>query len=183
LRVENDATAVAVSAVEHHIPVLVTVLTDEQTGRFVEAVQESASSNVLSAPKVTMLNGQRAQIFSGVQRPFVVGVKERSDGGFEPQVRIADEGFDLSLHTELVEGQDGVDLAAALELSDIQDVQEFSTKVAGKDLTVQVPSVRHTRVQTTSRLRDNQTLLLCVPPTYDQKHYAWVLLTARIIAE
>ena len=33
------------------------------------------------------------------------------------------------------------------------------------------------------RLKDGQTLLVCIPPTYEQKHYSYVLLTPRVVEE
>jgi hypothetical protein len=108
-------------------------------------------------------------------------VTKRNDGTIQPDMRIVEEGLSVTLHAELTEGHSAVEIAARLDLSDTRGVQTYSTKISGQDVTVQVPSVSHTRVHTTTVLGDDQTLLLCIPPTFDQKHYAWVLLTPRVI--
>ncbi|MCO6455891.1 MAG: hypothetical protein J5I93_11390 [Pirellulaceae bacterium] len=181
--VAHSPTASAVSSVEHYAPVMVSVLTEPQTRRFISTAQADARSNIMSAPKVTLFNGQQAGIFSGVQRPFVTGIKRGPDGSLTPAVKIVDEGFQLLLHPELTQDHSEIDLAADLELSSVKEVQNFSTRMLDQEATIQVPSVSRVRVATTARIGNGQTLALCIPPTYDQDHYAWVLLTSRAIDE
>ena len=176
-------SATAVASVQEHVPMMTKVLSPAETKRFLQHAQGDARSKIMSAPKVTLFNGQRAQVVSGVQRPFVTGLKQRGDGTVAPQVEIVEEGFKLSLAVEITEHHAATDVAADLDLSDVKEVQTFSTTMIGKEVTVQVPRVSHLHMNTTMRLKDGQTLVVCIPPTYDRKHYAWVMLTPRMIEE
>lgn len=182
-RAAGAPNASAVASVEHHAPVMVSVLAEPQVRRFIAAAQSDTQSSIMFAPKVTLFNGQQAGLFTGVQRPFVTGVQRRPDGRLTPTVEIVDEGFQLLLHPELTRDHSGTDLAARLDLSSVQEVQTYSTRLLDQAVTIQVPSVSHIRVGTTARIGTGQTLVLCVPPTYDQNDYAWVLLTTRVIRE
>jgi len=172
-----------VASVQEHVPMMLKVLTDDQTRQFMQFSQGDARSSIMFAPKVTLFNGQQAQLMSGVQRPFVTGLKQAEDGTIEPRIDIVKEGFNLTLAAELTADHAAADLIADLDLSHVKEVQTFSTKMLGKEVAVQVPRVSHLRMNTKVSLLDGQTLLICIPPTYEQKHYSWILLTPRVIEE
>lgn len=183
----NKPSVSAVASVEEHVPMMLKVLSPAELKRFMQFHQTETRSNMLVAPKVTLLNGQRASISSSTQRPFVTGLKQtgssQPDEGFKPQIDIVEEGFNLSLGVELAPQHNATDIVAGFDLIGIQDVQVFSTKLSGQETTVQVPRVSHLRLNTTVRLLDHHTLLCCIPPTYDRKEYSWVLLTPRVLKD
>ena len=173
--------ATAFASVEEHIPVLLKVLSQAETDQFIKAAQQDTRTNLLSAPRATLLNGQVGQIVSEVQQPFVTGLSRDIDGSPIAEIDIVADGFKLSVAPEITEDQSAVDITADLDLSDIKDVQPFSTTMLGEDAVIQMPRVSHLRVDVGARLQAGQSLLVCVPPTYDRKEYAWVMLTPEVV--
>ena len=152
------------SVVERHLPAMLGVIDDSGVKEFLDAAQADSRSHVVFAPKVTLFNGQSARIEDSVQRPFVVGVKPTKAGGYEPQIRVVREGMSIRLRPE-VQRDGQVQLDLGLTLSDIRDV-ETATFPIGPDkdpITVQVPEVATTRVQTSVELPLNQTLAISIP--------------------
>jgi len=178
---QAESRSSAVATVEERIPVMQKTLSQNQMKRFLQNVQADLRSNILFAPKVTLFNGQAGQIVSGVEHPYVTGLTKNDDGGVVPQVEVVDEGFKLSLGAEITADRSGADLTADMDLSDIEQVQTYSTKISGKEVTIQVPRVRRFRVNTRQQLENEQTLMILIPPTYDRKEYTWVLLTPRVL--
>jgi len=179
----NESNVLSNVSRQYHSPVMAAVLDNDQLLRFIKAAFIYVKPENMFAPKLTLLNGQSGRLYDGVQRPFVVGVNQQEDGNLKPDVCVIEEGTSVKLQLELTEDHTAVDLVAALEMSNIRDVQTFTTQARGQRVTVQVPNVDKIHVETSSQLTDGQTLLLCIPPTFDQHHYAWVLLTPRIIAD
>ncbi len=74
------------ASVDEYLPVAVALLTEQQTKRLVNLAQTVTTANIMSAPKVTVFNGQHATISTQTQRPFVVGVQ---DGDASPHLTTA----------------------------------------------------------------------------------------------
>ncbi|MEZ5941671.1 MAG: M56 family metallopeptidase [Planctomycetaceae bacterium] len=173
--------ASGVSSVEKQVPMLIRMLDDGEMRRFMTNAQSDVQANIMMAPKVTLFNGQTATIWSGVQRPFVTGLGPAPDGTIKPQLEIISEGFQVDLQTVINPEHTATDLSLKLELSNVDEVETYSMKLQGKDVTVQVPSVSRLKVNTLAQLQNSQTLVVCVPPTYDQTEYTWFLITPRIV--
>ncbi|MCA9031375.1 MAG: hypothetical protein KDA66_11230, partial [Planctomycetaceae bacterium] len=173
--------ASAVSSVEKQVPMLIRMLDDQEMRRFIKVAQSDVQTSIMMAPKVTLFNGQTATIFSGVQRPFVTGLGPAPDGTIKPQLEIISEGFQVDLQTVITPELTATDLSLNLELSSVDEVETYSMKLQGKDVTVQVPSVSRLKMNTSAQLENTQTLLICVPPIYDQTEFTWFLFTPRII--
>lgn len=88
-----EATRVAVAGVSPTIGATnfgIAFLNDIDVFLLLEAVQSDRRSNTLSAPKVTLFNGQTATIFSATIEPFVVGANPALSAGavaFNPTIQ------------------------------------------------------------------------------------------------
>lgn len=178
----------AATVVESHLPALLGIIDDSAVQEFLNAAQDDSRSNVMQAPKVTLFNGQHARIEDSVQRPYVVGVKPTESGGYEPQIRVFTEGTSIRLRPE-VQRDGQVQLDLALSLSDIRDVQTATFPLGpGKEpVSVQVPEVATTRIETSAELRVGQTLAISIPaaakssksPSSKKRQPLCVLVTVR----
>ncbi|QDV53307.1 M56 family metallopeptidase [Gimesia fumaroli] len=169
--------------IEEYFPVRVTTLTPAQEAQFIQAAQSDSRSNIMFAPKVTLFNGQRATISDLVSRPFVIGLKKQEGEQLQPRIKAIDEGRNLTLRTVVSASGDEVNLKGLFELSQIVDVNLFTTPVAGKDAVIQIPRVHRQRISVASQLKDQQCLLICIPPTFQQKQFQYVILRVQILDE
>jgi beta-lactamase regulating signal transducer with metallopeptidase domain len=184
---DHEASDSAASVVERQLPAMVGVLEPAGVKALLDTAQANVRTNILQAPKVTLFNGQFARIEDTVQRPFVVGVKPTANGGQEPQIRIVTEGMTIRLRPELQEG-DQVKLQFGLQLSAIESVDIASFPVgAGKEpISLQVPEVATTRIQSAVDLKLDETIAIQVPATVKRAKKdqpLCVLVTVRKVPE
>lgn len=171
----------AESRVDEYLPLVVSTLNEEQTAKLLDIAQGDRRTNVLSAPKVTIFNGQEAMIAACVQRPFVVGVFQRAAGATEPKIVVLEEGTKIKVRA--VQGKNKVRLQASLEMKSLGDVTTASTSYRGAQVSIQVPSVNRRCIDVGADLENGQTLLVGSIPTGKQQQYLYYLLSARKIAE
>ncbi len=157
---EADADA-TVTRTERRTPSSVTILTPEHLKKLREAVQATARGNILMAPKVTTFNAQSVNVNSSAQRPFVVGATVKPDGTRKPTIRVIESGVWLRLRP-LQMTDDRVRLEVMANVSEITDVTTTTLRGAeGEEpLTIQVPEVAQTRIQSTVEIKPGSTLLL-----------------------
>jgi type II secretory pathway component GspD/PulD (secretin) len=132
------------------------------------------------APKVTVFNGQHASISMQTQRPFVVGMQE-GDAGPHPKTATIDEGLILSLRTVQSADAKRIQLEGSLGLSQIGEVRTASAIVHGKPATIQIPRVKRRRIDVSAEIPDGQSLLVECIPTFEEKTFFYLLLTARCV--
>ena len=134
-------------------PVFVRRLNDTAVRKMIRAAQADERSNIFFAPKVTLFDGQVANISDTVQRPFVVGIQAKGTG-LQPRVDILSEGMSIELRAKTIGAE--VKLDVAIDLSDISNVK---TRVAGpENAMVQVPEVSSSLVSLSALVRENETL-------------------------
>jgi bla regulator protein blaR1 len=171
----------AQSSVDDYIPVAVAVLNEHQTKRLVNAAQNATTANIFCSPTVTVFNGQLASILNRSQRPFVVGVQD-GDAGPHPKIALIDEGLKLSLRASQSANAKTVHLEGAVELTQIGDVRTATASLRGKPATIQIPRVKHRRIDVSAEIPDGQFLLVECIPTFEEKTFFYLLLTVRRIA-
>lgn len=179
----NEPLIQASAIVEEFIPVRVAVLTKAQETQFIRMAQSDARSNILYAPKVTVFNGQRATVSDIVQRPFVIGLQKNENAELQPKIKVIDDGRKLTFRTVISDEGSEVNLKGLIELSQIVDVNLYTTQIAGKERTIQIPRVIRRSITVASSLKDEQTLLICIPPAFQQKLFQYVMLKVRILDE
>lgn len=155
-------------------PVTAARITDEQLRQFMQRVQSDARSSMLMAPKVTVFNGQTASVAMQAQRPFVTDVQPDESGQFKPVIDIVKEGLKVELQP-VVAANGSTALSLKLEVSEIASVALANLPHRNADqpdrpLTVQVPHVDRTTVETTVALPATESVLIAIPQLFDEEH-------------
>jgi general secretion pathway protein D len=165
------------------------ILSDIEAFFFLEAAQGDSRSNILQAPKVTLFDGQLANINDTVSRPFVTSIIPVV-GDFavaqQPVVVILSEGTQLNVQAVVSDDRRFVRLTLNPMFTQINDVDTFTfegsrrrtssnerTDAATGEVieddttsdivvgtTVQQPSFANTSVSTTVSVPDGGTILL-----------------------
>jgi type II secretory pathway component GspD/PulD (secretin) len=116
------------------IQVGMAILSDIEAFFFIQAAQGDSRSNILTAPKVTMYNGQNASISDQTQRYLVVGqIPNVAPGavGFQPIVQPFPDGVNLSVNGVVSADRRYVRLSIIPFFSQIIDIQTFTNVNAG----------------------------------------------------
>lgn len=110
------------------------ILSDIETFFFIQAAQGDSRSNILFAPKVTLFNGQLAQVEDNLRRPFVVGqtpVVGAFTVAFAPNVQIFTEGVTLLVTAVVSADRRYVRLSLVPDFRSITDVFTFTFSGTG----------------------------------------------------
>ena len=164
------------------------ILSDIEVFLLLQAAIGDTRSNVLTAPKVTLFNGQQASISDTSQRPFVTGVIPVVGDfavGHQPVIVVLSEGTNLSVRAVCSNDRRFVRLTLVPFFSRIGEVEQFTfngeqTTSTGETVldpdgnpqsrnnvvttnsgtTVQLPTFQFTTVSTTVSVPDGGTVLL-----------------------
>ena len=165
------------------------ILSNIETFFVIEASQGDRRTNVLQAPKVTLFNGQQANVFDVTQTPFVISVIPVV-GAFaaaqQPVIIVLNEGTALTVQAVVSNDRRFVRLTLVPFFSTITAVNTFtfagsstttsgnsstgpvdnttarnnSTTTSSEGTTVQLPSFSFVSVNTTVSVPDGGTVLL-----------------------
>jgi beta-lactamase regulating signal transducer with metallopeptidase domain len=145
----------------------VAFLTDEDVQAVLGATKQQEQSTIITAPRLTLFNGQRAYVMVGTDRAYVSGFTATKQGDgktkWEPETSIAHAGVTLDVSATCSADRKYVTLTLRPESSRLVGM---STKPfpgpadAPKDLMVEVPQITAQRLQTSASIPDRQTLLL-----------------------
>ncbi len=147
-------------------------LDDVQVDFLVRATQADRRSTQLTAPRLTLTNGQLANIYVATQVAYVGDLQpvvSDSAVGFDPEIEVATEGVTLLVRGTISSDRRYVTMNVDAGLAQIDGfASESVTAVAGGALVtsddsqsfIQLPTVTVTRVRTTVTVPDEGTLLL-----------------------
>ncbi|HBJ38897.1 MAG TPA: general secretion pathway protein GspD [Planctomycetaceae bacterium] len=165
------------------------ILSDIEAFFFLQAAQGDARTNVLQAPKVTLFDGQQANISDQVERVFVTSIQPVV-GDFavaqQPIVTVLKEGTQLNVQAVVSDDKRFVRVTLVPYFSQIGDVGTFTYEgrrrrssnnverdpVTGEPIrrdeeddiiegtTVQQPTLASTNISTTVSVPDGGTILL-----------------------
>lgn len=147
-------------------------LDDVQVDFLVRATQADRRSTQLTAPRLTLTNGQLANIYVATQVAYVGDLEpvvSDSAVGFDPTIEVATEGVTLLVRGTISSDRRYVTMNVDAGLAQIDGfASEEVTAVAGGTLVssadtqsfIQLPTVTVTRVRTTVTVPDEGTLLL-----------------------
>ncbi|MEZ6056879.1 MAG: hypothetical protein R3C01_09245 [Planctomycetaceae bacterium] len=105
------------------------ILSDIEAFLFVQAAQGDERSNTMSAPKLTLFNGQIGTVTSAVIRPFVTSVTPVATGfsvGFAPQITQIPDGITMTVQAVVSADRRYVRLAVLPNFRTITSVSTFS---------------------------------------------------------
>lgn len=154
------------------LPVRAIRISRLQSERLLQQAQADLRNSLISAPKVTMFNGQCGMISDLVQRPFVTDVIENSGNqavAFQPKISVVEDGWKFLMKTT-VTNDEKVNLQVVLNHSSIDGVKlanlpHLNNESNGK-VTIQVPSVRSSSIAVESVLSTDEALLVFSPTPY-----------------
>ena len=105
------------------------ILSDIEAYLLINAAQGDRRSNVLQAPKVTLFNGQQAQVIDQTQTPFVITVIPVVGdfaAAYQPVITVLSEGTALTVQATISHDRRFVRLTVLPFFSTIGDVTEFT---------------------------------------------------------
>lgn len=144
-------------------------LNDNETTALLYAAQSSTQSTLVTAPRITLFNGQRAYVLVSRQTAFVSDLKPSTTqpGNYDAEIGIAESGILLDADANVSADRKVVTITLRPQLSTILDIEPkpWPGAPAGRDdLIVQVPRMRTTKVEATTAIPHNQTALLRLRP-------------------
>ncbi len=145
----------ATTVVETKIPVAVQFLNEAQLKQLIETVQGDRRTNIMSAPKVTLFDGQAGEVRDASERPFVVDV----DHNRHTVIQSISEGTQLAVRPRLKE--QGIVLDLQFQFANVVDVHTTSKN---NDQRIQVPTVKSTRIELSAMVGDGKSLVLWPDP-------------------
>lgn len=168
----NTATALSTA---------VTYLDDFQVNLLLRATQASELSTLVTAPRITLFNGQHAWVLVATQQAYVSNLTPTVGtgvSGFTPTISIVQTGVLLYVEATVSADRKYVTLTLRPELSTLLALQSFTfqgaaastvgtgvgtgtvTTAATPSATIQEPEIQITEVNTTVSVPDGGTLLL-----------------------
>jgi general secretion pathway protein D len=152
--------------------VTATFLDDVQVNFLLRATQASVTSSVVTAPRVTLFNGQRAWVVVATQTAYVsnltpvvltisTGLATNTFTGYQPVVSLANSGVLLDVTATVSADRKYVTLTLLPTLNHLANLVNvpFATGV-GTTGTIQLPIMETTSLATTVSVPDGGTLLL-----------------------
>jgi hypothetical protein len=139
------------------------------------ATQKGSKATIVTAPRITLFNGQRAYVMVTRQTAYVGDLKKRARAGggsddYEPVIKLATSGIVLDARAQVVTDDDGgakyVTLMLNPSMSTLLDLvpQPWPGAPSGRQLTIQVPHTLVTHLKATITVPDGQTALFRLYP-------------------
>ncbi len=140
-------------------------LEDVEVNFILTAVQQSERSTLMNAPKLTMMNGQRAYIALSRQQNFVQDVTVQvSEGavGYDPDIGTVQDGIVFDVRPTVSADRRYVQMDLRPSVAVIERIDNFQTITTGLfgGAVVQLPVISVTVVRTTVSIPDGGTLLI-----------------------
>ena len=150
-------------------------LDDIQVDLLIEATQADRRSVVLTAPRLTFFNGQRAWVAVATQVAFIsalIPITGDAAGAFQPIPGVVSEGAVLDIEGVISADRRYVTMTAIVSLSEIINIREIEVQgaVGGVGViggtsstfsaTQELPEVQVSLVQTTVSVPDKGTVML-----------------------
>ena len=158
----------------------VTYLDDFQVNLLLHATEAAENSVLVTAPRVTLFNGQRAYVLVATQQAYVSNLTASVGTGvssFTPTISVVESGVELDVQATVSADRKYVTLTLRPQLSTLIGLPSFSfqqgssgtgatatggTVVGNSTPTgvIQIPEIQITEVKTTVSVPDGGTLLL-----------------------
>ena len=148
---------------------------DIQVDLLIQATQADQRGVVLTAPRLTLMNGQRSFITIAKQISFISGltpVAGDASGAFQPQVGVVQDGFVLDVEGVISSDRRYVTMTVQFDTSTVLgfDTQEVQGAVGGTgtaggrgsdfSAAIQLPEIQVQSIRTTVSVPDKGTILM-----------------------
>ncbi len=144
-------------------PIVFQLADDEQFRSFMQAFSQDGLNRIKQAPKVTLFDGQQAEISDVSQQPFVTDVKRiEGDGGeaFQPVIQVFWEGTRIQLQPVIT--KTGHRLVCRFRFASIDGCKNFKSPrfPEALGLMVQHPTVTTSDLECAMDIPTGQTLVI-----------------------
>ena len=160
------------------LPVFVAALLPDAAKYCCSQVQGDQRSNMLFAPKVTIIDVSTASVGVGKNRPFVTGFLT-THSGLEPKIVTCQDGIQFQAMAQAV--SDTVHLNVACKISSVLDVRTRKFRSETGEFQLQIPEQQESVFQSNVVLDDGHTLVLVPLERNSQGLLTLLLITPRII--
>jgi beta-lactamase regulating signal transducer with metallopeptidase domain len=138
-------------------------LTDAQVDAVLREAQQAENSTLLTAPRITLFNGQRAHVTVSTETAYVSGFtifkKEGGETRYEPKIGTAQSGILLDVRATASADRRQAVLTLKPKLSRLVALR-VAPYMDAKDLSIQVPEFVVHELQTTLSIPDRGTALI-----------------------
>lgn len=141
-------------------------LNDAQVNSLLRAAQASPKATIVTAPRITLYNGQRAYVLVATQQAYVsdLTARQAADGSamYDSKIDIIDSGIVFEARATASDDRRRVTLYLHPRLTHLLGMDDLRVGVdsAGRNLTVQRPRMWTAEIHKTVTVPDGQTLLI-----------------------
>jgi bla regulator protein BlaR1 len=134
------------------------------------SMQSEKFSTLITAPRITLYNGQRAYVMVSRQTAFVGDLKrignDETDKSFEPVIKLVDSGVLFDCRAQVSADPRFVTLTISPQLATLENLtpQRWPGSAPGHEHTIQVPKLRKTTMTATVTMPDQKTAVYRFPP-------------------
>ncbi len=148
-----------------------TFLDDIQVDFLIRATQADVRSTTLTAPRLTLLNGQRAYVMIGTEQAYVSDLASSAGdnvASFDPEISTVTTGTTLDVEVAVSDDKKWVTMTVRPQVSAVNAFNQYVVSgTVGDDGQIidgtgfiQLPTVTTQRVETSVRVPDQGTLLI-----------------------
>jgi hypothetical protein len=138
-------------------------LSPEQTDELIRQAVKLPESSLISAPRITIFNGQRAFVNVSTSQAYVAGMNviQSADGktGYDPEIKNISTGVQIDACATASADRKYVTVSLKPTLSKLLSLKTEQYKNV-KDLMIQVPEVQTQSISTTASVPDRQTMIV-----------------------
>jgi beta-lactamase regulating signal transducer with metallopeptidase domain len=158
-------------------------LDDNQVGKLVRAIQASVDSTILTAPRITLFNGQQGSLLIGEEIPYIAGWSEPKDGKRDPQISMLKTGFIFTLQPTVSADRKYVTLSLHPRIARLRKMEDVPWPKAapGENLNTQKPDLAVQEVDEIVSVPDGGTLLTLLPESDDKPKDPKALLNILLV--
>jgi hypothetical protein len=138
------------------------LLDDAAVQRILRTAQREKQSTLITAPRLTLFDGQRAYATVSRQVAYVADVRLNAAGtDVEPLIDLVSTGIVIDLRAAVSDDRRFATLTLRPQLASLVDLVPSTRpeKLVGKPVTVQIPYVEKTSADTTVTIPDGKTAL------------------------
>lgn len=147
-------------------PVALAKIGEQGLLKLIEQIESQQGVELTKMPTGNILSGRAVATSDVSLRPFVVGVKDRGQGGkpaMEPIVQLIEDGLTFRARPSVENGE--IELLADVALTQVTGVKDFAfpqfaKKNPDSGVHIQIPEVTRDSVHLDSTLENNETLFV-----------------------
>lgn len=144
--------------------VMGTFLDDLQVDFLIQATQAHSSTRTLTAPRVTLFNGQRAYVSIATQQAFIAGVEaivSENTSGLQPIINYAPTGTTLDVDATVSHDRRYVTMTLRPQVTTLNGtIREVPVFSGGSAVSIGLPNITTQMIETTVSVPDGGTLLI-----------------------